>query len=362
VFECYQNRRVLITGNTGFKGSWLTLWLKKLGADIAGLSIDIPTQPSIFEALGMEKEIKHYWADVRKNEEVDAVFKEFKPEIVFHLAAQPIVSESYRNPRLTFETNVLGMVNIMSAITSCPGVKGAVLITSDKCYENVEWPYGYRENDRLGGKDPYSASKACAELVAYAYHYSFLSSEDAPLTVTTRAGNVIGGGDWAPNRLVPDIVRSWEKQEELVVRSPDATRPWQHVLEPLSGYLCLGEKLLKGDKEYTGRAFNFGPLEGAMKSVETLVKAFSDFWPDAQWKVVRDGKMKESSLLKLDCSRSQHELDWSAVLNFSETITFTAEWYKKFYESNEDIKSFTLGQIDDYIEMARNRMIAWSMT
>lgn len=360
MFNCYQNKRVLVTGNTGFKGSWLTLWLLKLGAKVAGLSVNIPSTPSFFETLQLEKEIKHYWVDVRDAVAVDKVFAEFQPEIVFHLAAQPIVSQSYSNPRETFETNVMGMVNILHAIKNSSSVRSSVLITSDKCYENVEWAYGYREIDRLGGKDPYSASKACAEIVAHAYWHSFFTDNSESAIATTRAGNVIGGGDWAVDRLVPDVVRSWSENKELAIRRPHATRPWQHVLEPLSGYLCLGEKLYQSPHGLTGKSFNFGPRENAMKSVVSVVEMFSEFWLKAQWKVYESDAMKESSLLKLDCSRAQHELDWSAALDFSQTIAFTAKWYQEYYQGAKDIKNYSLKQIDEYAALAKKRGVLWA--
>lgn len=361
MFDCYKGKRVLVTGDTGFKGSWLTLWLLKMGAEVAGLSVDIPTTPSLFQVLSLEKDIQQYWVDVRDADVVEKAFQAFQPEFVFHLAAQPIVSQSFKNPQQTFETNIMGMVNVLHAMKSVDSVRSAVLITSDKCYENVEWAYGYREVDRLGGKDPYSASKACAEIVARSYWYSYFKGNRSTAYATTRAGNVIGGGDWAADRLVPDVVRSWSQQQELIIRSPHATRPWQHVLEPLSGYLCLGEQLWKAAEKFNGEAYNFGPREGMMKSVGEVVETLAQFWPKSQWKIVENEALKESSLLKLDCSKAQHELNWNAALDFRQTIEFTAEWYKAYYQQSGNIKDFTLNQIKQYQQLAKDRGIAWAM-
>ena len=244
----YKGKRVLITGHTGFKGSWLCTWLLDLGATVAGFSVDIPTEPSHFEALGLSARIENFKGDVRNKSSLDEAMNKFRPDIVFHMAAQSLVRKSYEDPILTFETNSIGTLNLLDCLRDHPSVIAAILITSDKCYENVEWIWGYRENDRLGGKDPYSASKACAEIISKVYMETFFK-EKGPSIATTRAGNVIGGGDWALDRIVPDCARAWSKGEKVEIRNPNATRPWQHVLEPLSGYLVLGQKLLQGNPE-----------------------------------------------------------------------------------------------------------------
>ncbi len=362
VLNFFKDKRVLVTGNTGFKGSWLTIWLLQLGAKVAGLSVDIPTQPSLYAALNLENDIEQYWEDLRNPDSVKAAFAAFKPDLVFHLAAQPIVKTAYEQPHLTFETNVMGMVNVLEAIREAEQLQAAVLITSDKCYENVEWPYGYREIDHLGGKDPYSASKGCAELVAHAYWHSFFTNnEHMAKLATTRAGNVIGGGDWAVGRLIPDILRAWVKEDKLIIRSPHATRPWQHVLEPLSGYLCLAEDLAKSKQQATSKAYNFGPREDTVKSVGQVVHEFAQFWPQGQWAVEENKNMKEASLLKLDCSKARHELNWQAVMGFPKTIEFTAQWYQRYYQGNAGLKDFTLQQIDQYVEFAQARELAWAL-
>lgn len=361
ILTYFAKKKVLITGNTGFKGAWLTLWLLELGAQVAGFSIDIPTQPALYDLLQLEKNIKQYWGDIRRLDMITDAVADFKPDIIFHLAAQPIVKEAYRDPVKTFETNALGMVNLLDTIRHNKHIKTAVLITSDKCYENVEWPYGYRETDHLGGKDPYSASKGCAELVAHSFWHSyFKNQEQGPLFATTRAGNVIGGGDWAEARLVPDIIRAWYQDEDLVLRNPNATRPWQHVLEPVSGYLCLATALASCQAQtLAGTAFNFGPREDTTKTVEQLVQQFAQYWPKAKWHFEADNAMKEASLLKLDCSKAQQQLNWRATLDFHQTIMFTAKWYQQ-YQSGA-IRDFTIEQIHTYTTLARERGIAWAI-
>ncbi len=360
--EIYKNRRVLVTGHTGFKGSWLCEWLLHLGAEVAGYSKYIPSDPSHFVSLGLEKKIQHHTGDVRDSVSLKAVFDEFKPEIVFHLAAQPIVSASFEDPRLTFETNLMGTVNILEAIREAPSVSVAVIITSDKCYENVEWEYGYREQDRLGGKDPYSASKACAEIAFSAYFRSFFEKMDGVRLVTARAGNVIGGGDWAKDRIVPDCVRSWVEHREVVLRHPSATRPWQHVLEPLSGYLWLGALLAATGKGINGEAFNFGPGPEVIWSVQSLVERMSGRWPKAKVKVEPDMAFahKEASLLKLSCDKAIHRTGWQASLAFDETVSMTMDWYLEFYhDRNAHMEAFTRRQIDQYCAFAADRGRSW---
>jgi CDP-glucose 4,6-dehydratase len=357
----YRGTRVLVTGHTGFKGSWLSSWLLELGANVAGYSIDLPSQPCHFDLLGMEQRITHCWGDVRDREHLTAVFREVQPEIVFHLAAQALVRRSYDDPTQTFETNAIGTMNVLECIRHMPSVRAAVLITSDKCYRNVEWTWGYRENDVLGGDDPYSASKACAELVAAAYMRSFFT--DGPSIATTRAGNVIGGGDWATDRLIPDCVRSWSRGQPVIIRHPGATRPWQHVLEPLSGYLWLGAQLLRGATDVRSQAFNFGPLPTVNKSVGELLGVLSRYWADARWEVDSSslGAAPESQLLKLTCDKALHLLSWRAILPFHETLRLTGEWYRAYYSNGTDgMADITRSQILGYEELATQEGLHWT--
>lgn len=358
----YKNKTILLTGNTGFKGSWLSAWLTELGANVIGYSIDIPTEPSNFEVLGLEDKSKHIRGDVRDLKRLEEVFDDLRPEIVFHLAAQAITRRSYDMPEQTFHTNLGGTVNVLECIRRSRSIKAAVMITSDKCYQNVEWVWGYRENDRLGGDDPYSASKACAELACSSYIKSFFSKDGSPMVSTSRAGNVIGGGDWAPDRIVPDCVRAFSKGETLEIRSPNATRPWQHVLEPLSGYLCLGASLLEGNGRVAGESFNFGPLKDVNRTVEELIGEFARVWGGGKWYASERGDTgkKEATLLKLDCDKAMHELGWHAVLSFEETARMTTDWYKAFYNGEKDMYGFTKRQIERYTEAARQRGLVWT--
>ena len=356
----YQGRRVLVTGHTGFKGSWLTHWLTRLGAEVAGYSLYVPSQPANFEVLGLEKLIAHHVGDVRDHAALARLFLEFRPEIVFHLAAQAIVRTSYDDPRLTFETNLGGTVNVLEALRATPSVAAAVMITSDKCYENVEWEWGYRENDRLGGKDPYSASKACAEIAISAYTRSFLAPAGKHIA-STRAGNVIGGGDWAADRIVPDCIRAWAEQRPSVLRSPQATRPWQHVLEPVGGYLWLGARLLASDACASGEAFNFGPQAHVNQSVAELVGQMANQWPGARWESkASTGNKTEAGLLKLSCDKALARLGWRPALEIEDCVRLTAEWYVQYYQSGTDMRALTNTQIDYYAQRAAEQGIGWA--
>lgn len=357
----YKNKRVLVTGHTGFKGSWLALWLKHLGAEVTGLSLYLPSQPCNFEVLGLESRINHLTGDIRDYSGLKKIFEETKPEVVFHLAAQPIVRKSYEDPALTFNTNISGAVNILECIKTTPCVKAAVIITSDKCYNNVEWPWGYREIDRLGGEDPYSASKACVEIISHSYIKSFFTKLGFPRVSTTRAGNVIGGGDWAEDRIIPDFVRALAMEKKLLIRSPYATRPWQHVLEPLGGYLWLGSQLLEGNDDVSGEPFNFGPQGEVVRTVEELIQTFAETWGHAEWFIPQgvSSEKKESTLLKLNCDKALHYLKWHAVLSFEETVRLTAEWYKAFYYQDRDMYCFTEGQIEEYFNLAKKQGLDW---
>ena len=357
----YHGKRILVTGHTGFKGSWLTTWLIKLGANVVGYSLNIPTEPSNFEVLNLKSRIEHVDGDIRDIDTLQEVFNKFEPDIVFHLAAQAITRLSYDLPQETFFTNMGGTVNILECIRKSKSVEAAVFITSDKCYQNVEWIWGYRENDRLGGNDPYSASKACAEIACHAYNESFFSTGKSSKISTVRAGNVIGGGDWALDRIVPDCVRAFSKGEKVEIRSPEATRPWQHVLEPLSGYLWVGANLLLNNEEINGESFNFGPSSETKKSVEEVIKEFIKTWKDGRFFIAdkNKGEKKESTLLKLNCDKALHYLNWHALLSFEKTVKMTAEWYKAFY-GGKKMYDFTVKQIDEYTDLARKRGLDWT--
>jgi len=357
--DFYQGKKVLVTGHTGFKGSWLTLWLLEMGAEVAGVSAYLPSDPCNFEVMGLKNHIRHIEMDIRNFEPLKKVFEEFQPQVVFHLAAQAIVRRSFDDPRLTFDTNIMGTVNVLECVREHECVEAAVIITSDKCYRNSEWVWGYRETDALGGKDPYSASKGCAEIVIGSYCDSYFRDENRKKVASTRAGNVIGGGDWGRDRIVPDCVRAWSAGNEVIVRSPLATRPWQHVLEPLSGYLWLGVLLEQG-KVRTGEAFNFGPRSEVIQPVSSLVQSFKTYWEKAQWSIAEpDPGMKESRFLKLCCDKALSLLQWEAILSFEETVELTAEWYRWFYDNGEDMLKFSSQQIKRYCELAVERGVKW---
>lgn len=360
----YSGKRVLITGHTGFKGSWLALWLYKLGAKVAGYSVDVPSQPSNYEVLQLDNMVKNYRGDVRDREKLSQVFDEFRPEIVFHLAAQPLVRKSYLDPVTTFETNAMGTLNMLECIRARPDVRVGVIITSDKCYRNVEWIWGYRENDLLGGEDPYSGSKGCAELVSYSYiHSYFINNSNLAAVATTRAGNVIGGGDWADDRIVPDCIRAWARGEVVPIRSPRSTRPWQHVLDPLSGYLCLGGYLWRRDPKAMSESYNFGPDATVNRPVEELIKLLGELWGDAKWQVNESGLAgrPEAGLLKLSCDKALADLKWRASLAVEEAVCMTSQWYQQYYQKKDtDMLKFTLQQIEHYSQLAFERNLNWA--
>lgn len=357
----YKSKKVLITGNTGFKGSWLTVWLKMLGADVYGISDKIHTKPSNYEVLNLEDQIINHFVDINDFESLYNTISEINPDFVFHLAAQAIVKDSYSDPINTFKTNVIGTLNLLEVLKKRNKECIAVIITSDKCYDNVEWLWGYKETDHLGGKDPYSASKACAELVFRTFFESYFSNTTSKVKIASaRAGNVIGGGDWANHRIIPDAVKSWSNKKVLQIRSPNSTRPWQHVLEPLSGYLLLGQKLYENNS-LSGESFNFGPKPETNFSVESLLLKMSEFWPDVKWQVVKSDKsIKEAGLLKLNCDKALSMLGWTPNLNFDSTIEFVANWYKEYYSNNSDMLSLTKLQIEEYIETAKNQSLIWT--
>ena len=354
----------MVTGHTGFKGAWLSLWLWKLGAKVHGFSLDIPTEPSLFAAAGLGELVSDGRGDVRNLSEIKKAFVETQPDFVFHLAAQPIVKASYDDPCGTFLTNVAGTVNVLEAMRGAKKQCTGVIITSDKCYENVEWTWGYRETDHLGGKDPYSASKAAAECAIRAMHHSFFSKDGPVRIAPARAGNVIGGGDWAASRIVPDAVRSWSQDKPVVIRSPHSTRPWQHVLEPLSGYLRLAQRLCQ-ERTLAGEAFNFGPRSEQNHTVLDLLHSLARWWefsaPSSMIRVDEPPAFHEAGLLKLNCDKALHGLQWQPTLAYDETVEFTSTWYFHYYRQNAgDIRSFTLAQVEDYVTKARERSLAWT--
>ena len=355
----YNGKRVLVTGHTGFKGGWLSLWLKELGAEVIGYSLDPPTKPSFFEAVDLKNKLIHIIGDIRDENHLLSVFEKHQPEFIFHLAAQSLVRFSYKEPRLTYETNVMGTVNVLEAIRKSKSVRAAVIITSDKCYENKEWIYGYRENDSVGGYDPYSSSKGCAELVVSAYRNSFFNPKDSGKVhnialSSVRAGNVIGGGDWGGDRLISDCVKTLSQNKIINIRNPQATRPWQYVLEPLSGYLLLGSKMYKDGVKYSS-AWNFGPNDNDIITVEEIVKSVIKNWGNGEYKVDTSRQPHEAGLLKLETSKAHIFLGWKPVYEIYETIKRTINWYKYFYNGIEKEKLYkiTVKEIWDYIKMFR---------
>lgn len=362
-FDRYAGAKVLITGHTGFKGSWLALWLKQLGANVSGVSIDVPSEPSHFNAAKLSEQIDDYRLDIRDGDALKKLVQEIQPDFVFHLAAQALVRPSYENPVETIATNAIGTANVLDALRTLDKPVVAVMITSDKAYDNVEWVWGYRETDRLGGKDPYSASKGMAELVIRTYVESFFNSPDSNVRVgITRAGNVIGGGDWAVDRIVPDCMKSWSRNETVDIRSPEATRPWQHVLEPLSGYLALGAALAKSGIKH-GEAYNFGPPANQNYSVRLLIDEMAKYWENVRWNDISQSQehLHEAGLLKLNCDKALSDLDWLPTLQFEETVRMTVQWFKAFYEHDADsMYDFTMAQIAEYTQLAQEREIEWA--
>ena len=356
----YKDKVVLVTGHTGFKGSWLSLWLKELGANVIGYALDPPTKPNHFELLKLN--ITSIIGDIRDRKKLSDTFNKYKPDIVFHLAAQPIVRDSYSDPVYTFETNIMGTVNVFESCRKTDSIKAIINITSDKCYENKEWIWGYRESDPMGGFDPYSASKGCSEILTSSYRNSFFNLKDYgkkhnTLLASVRAGNVIGGGDWAKYRLIPDIMKATKKNETVIIRNPDATRPWQHVLEPLSGYMLLGEKLLEGKKEFA-EAWNFGPELENNVPVSEIVNNSKKYWNDIAFKELKNNNsVHEANLLMLDCSKANKLLKWKSVWNLSQTLKKTIEWYKTFYQT----KSInTMDNLSSYINDAQKKGVVWT--
>jgi CDP-glucose 4,6-dehydratase len=354
----FDKKNVLITGHTGFKGSWLSLWLRKLGANVTGYSLSPPTEPNLFEILELKDEINSAIGDIRDSEKLNEVFQNSKPQFVFHLAAQSLVNDSYLEPKYTYETNVIGTLNVFEAVKKLDSVEVVINVTSDKCYKNKEWVWGYRETDSVGGDNPYSSSKGCSELLTYAYRKSYFSSNESKKVAlaSVRAGNVIGGGDWAKNRLIPDCIRALSEGEIIKIRNPEAVRPWQFVLEPLKGYLSLAAKMYV-NREKFAEAWNFGPSEEDSVSVRRIVEKVLEYWGKGDYRTPSKDKstfFHESKFLKLDSSKAKKSLGWRPVLNIDKAIKLTIDWYKTYYNNTEDMKEYTKNQIKDYIGKSRN--------
>ena len=360
--QTFKNKNILITGHTGFKGVWLSAWLNLLGAKVTGISLDVLEEPSHFSASDMCNDIEDKREDIRNYNQIEKLIIDSKPDYVFHLAAQAIVRKSYDSPVDTWSTNVMGTINVLEALRKLDHPCSAVIITSDKCYDNVEWVWGYKETDRMGGPDPYSASKGAAELAIKSYIKSYFPSETSKVRLaSSRAGNVIGGGDWAEDRIIPDCVRAWSEGKTVELRKPDATRPWQHVLEPLSGYLALAVALNE-NQDMHGESFNFGPPAQQNQSVLELVQNMSIHWDQVKWKDisgVKEGPY-ESGLLKLNCDKALALLRWNAVMGFDDTVKMTAEWYKAYYMKDQKIKEVTNLQISAYILAAKEAGLDWA--
>ena len=340
-------KRVFVTGHTGFKGSWLCLWLNHLGSSVKGYSLQPPTSPSLFEAAKIDSIVDSQIGDIRNQELLHKSMVSFNPDIIIHMAAQPLVRLSYQDPVETYSTNVIGTVNVLEAARKCKNLKAIVSVTTDKCYENKEWEWGYRENEPMGGHDPYSSSKGCAELVTSAYRRSFFSSDVTASLASARAGNVIGGGDWAQSRLIPDILRAFEKSEPVVIRNPLSTRPWQHVLEPLSGYLVLAQELfLNGDNFAEG--WNFGPKEEDCKPVSWILDEMVESWGgNASWSLDKENNPHEAGFLKLDCSKAASRLKWKPKWDLQLTLKSIVDWHQH-YTNGGDLKKQCLKEINNY--------------
>ncbi|MEW6606608.1 MAG: CDP-glucose 4,6-dehydratase [bacterium] len=355
--QIYENRRVLVTGHTGFKGGWLSVWLTELRAKVIGYSLQPPTQPNLFESINLNDKIEHIIGDIRDEKNLLAIFEEYQPEFVFHLAAQPLVRFSYKEPKFTYETNIMGTVNLLEAVRKSRSVKVCVIITSDKCYENKEWIYGYREIDPMGGYDPYSSSKGCAELITASYRNSFFNPKDygkihQVSLSSVRAGNVIGGGDWGEDRLIPDCVKSFSKNKTVLIRNPHATRPWQYILEPLSGYLLLGALMYENGAKYSS-GWNFGPNDESIIKVEEIVKCLIKHWGSGDYQIDTSNVTQphEASLLKLDISKVRALLGWKPIYHIYESLEKTIMWYKSFYNDVglEKLYEITVQEIRNYI-------------
>jgi CDP-glucose 4,6-dehydratase len=363
----YEGKKVLITGHTGFKGSWLSIWLESLGAEVIGYALPAPTKPSLFEVAGLAAHITSIEDDIRDVKKLERVLEKHEPDMVFHLAAQSLVRQSYAFPKLTYETNIMGTVNLLEAVRKSNSVRVCTVITSDKCYDNKEWVYAYRENDALGGYDPYSSSKAGAELVVGSYQQSFFNPDKyeshGVALASARAGNVIGGGDWSSDRIVPDAVRALADNKIIIVRNPRAVRPWQHVFEPLSGYLWLAALMWDQGAKYSS-AWNFGPNNVDNLTVGQLVEGIVKKWGSGEWTDVSGNssrQLHEANILRLDCTKSQSVLGWSPVYGIDEAINATVDWYRNYYyKPDSSSYDFTLTQIQAYVDRAKDTGLSWA--
>lgn len=344
----YKGKKVLVTGDTGFKGSWMCLWLKELGAEVYGYALPPLTKQDNYVTTGLATRIHHLDADIRDKEKLQDYFNKVQPDFAFHLAAQPLVIDSYKNPHYNFETNLMGTVNFFEAVRHCPSVQVAVNVTTDKCYQNNEMDYGYKETDPMGGDDPYSASKGCSELITNSYLKSFFSKQGTANIASGRAGNVIGGGDWADNRIIPDMIRAYQNKTDLVVRNPTSVRPWQFVLEPVFGYLRLGEKLFNHGKQFSG-GWNFGPVPDETYNVNQVVTEVKKLIPQIQVTSPENKeKLHEAGLLQLDITKAIMYLDWKPRLNFEKTISFTINGYLQELKAGTDVYAARLEQLKQY--------------
>lgn len=353
----FKNKRIIITGHTGFKGSWLTLWLTNLGAKVLGISNGVLTNPSNFKVQKLNRKIKNRKLDIRNLNKLSSTIKDFKPDYIFHLAAQSLVKKSYVKPIYTFETNSMGTLNLLESLRVLKNKCTVIIITSDKSYKNLEIKRGYKENDLLGGLDPYSASKGSAEFIIQSYLNSYFFKNNKVCIGIARAGNVIGGGDWSENRLVPDCVKSWSKNSSVILRNPTSTRPWQHVLEALGGYLIFALKLKKNPRLH-GQVFNFGPSNQNNFSVLTLVKTMKKYWQKVKWKLdkKKHSKVYESKLLKLNSTKAKKILKWKSIMNFRETSFMTIKWYQTFYNNSKNIRDYSIKQIQEFEKLMLKRI------
>ena len=343
----WKSKKVFLSGHTGFKGSWVSLWLQSMGAIVKGYSLEPNTKPNLFTEANVEENMNSEFGDIRNLNQISKSMLDFNPDILIHMAAQPLVRLSYQEPVDTYTTNVIGTVNVLEAARSCPNLKAIVSVTTDKCYENNEWDWGYRENEPMGGHDPYSSSKGCAELVTSAYRRSFFNSEDTASLASARAGNVIGGGDWADDRLIPDILKAFEKSESVVIRNPISTRPWQHVLEPLSGYLVLAQELFENGKEYA-EGWNFGPKDEDCQPVNWILDKMVANWGEgASWELDKNNNPHEAGFLKLDCSKASNRLKWQPKWSLQQTLKLIIEWHQ-VYVNKGDVKEQCLIEIKKY--------------
>lgn len=347
-WDFFRDRNVLVTGHTGFKGSWLSTWLNQLGANVHGLSLAPREQDQHFRVTNLKSSLSHHEGDIRCRDTVDGIIAESEPEIVFHLAAQSLVRPSYDHPVETFETNVSGSLNILDAVRQSDSVRALVYVTSDKCYKNKEWVWGYRENDELGGRDPYSASKSAAENLFYSYWKSYFQKQSDLGAASVRAGNVLGGGDRATDRIVPDCIRALEEGETIQIRNPQSTRPWQHVLDPLSGYLKVAQQLCDSPDKFSG-AWNFGPKSSSFKTVKELTEAIIEFWGTGNYEVTGEDSVHEARFLHLNCDKAQQELDWTPTWDFKRTIKETVKWYRELPDAEEP-REITDAQINEFME------------